>query len=383
MWFSWGCFMQLDKRCKFKYRALQNFYLYRRDKRNGIFYCRFRDGQTISTKETDIRKALVVAEKYFNDEKKSQNAIPHKTIKKPTLKNMTLVEVLKNYYQKDGEFVQYDERHGTHYLDNVLKFNNSMMSSIANNFDDEKMPSDVTRKDLIALQEKLLERGLSGKTVNNYLSIMRKIFLQLLDKEIISSDPFVGLKPCSYVKELRSCFPLPKIKGCFKTVSDKFDDIAFIACCTGMRKGEIERIQENDIIEKDGKLWLKVRGTKTVYSVRDVPLLEEAVPVIKRFCKEKYIERDWRTAVLNIGAKIGFDEKYVQENHIVFHSFRKLYKTLLTQANLNTSLVEMLMGHTTNNQMSNDVERIYFVSESADLSEVHKKVVEVLQYLIN
>lgn len=358
----------LDRRCKYKCRQVFQFYLFIRDKRNRIYYARYKNGRTITTGHTEIRKAY-----YYAD--KMQNQVEN------NLKTTDLQSILTNYYKKTSKYVAYDIKHGAHYTDKILDFNGHRMDIVAELLSDVESPAQVTRKRLLKLQEQLLARGLSGKTVNNYFSTLHKIFIQLLDKEIITSDPFTDLRPCSFEKEMRMCFPLPKIKGAFNRLDNKYDVLSFIGASTGMRRGEIERIQKDDVIVKDGKKWLKVRGTKSIYSVREVPLSDETEKAINSFLLEDIQQRDWKRAVLNTGQKIGLGQKYIEDNGIVFHSFRKLYKTLLTQANLNTSLIETLMGHSTQNQKSNDVERIYFVAESADLRGVHDKVVEVLKYL--
>lgn len=361
--------MPLDKRYKYSVKMIAEFYLYIRDKRSGIFYVRYPDGTTLSTHETDIKKAWSIASKGA----KAVRGISEKESRKNSLS-----KILLEYFVPNSVWLKYDIQHGLRTNDRLIQDYSYKMKVVADILGFKVKPKDVSRKMLIEIQDKLLEKGISGKTVNNYLTVIHRVFLQLLDREIIKADPFVGLRSCVGEKARRECFPLYALKGAFTGDLDRISLLAFVASVTGARRGEILRIQEGDIVTKNGTLWLNVRGTKSIYSARAVPITEYIASAIKRFCKEEYKDADFRICPQVVGQKIGFDKNFIDEHGIVFHSFRKVYKTLLTQCNLNTTLIETLMGHSTNNQASNDVERIYFVAEAADLSEIHKKVCDAL-----
>lgn len=341
----------LDKRCKHKIRHIQDFYFFIRDRRNHIFYVRFRDGKTVSTGCTDADSALRFALSYGAESHKAPE---------PTLR---FHDILSEYYEEDSTWQNYDVAHGTVLSDHDRRTAKSRMKRIISLLPDVRDAKSLTRKRLIALQGTLREEGCSAKTVNNYITDFHRVIKQLHDKEMIKSDPFTGLKKIQGEKLPRVCFPVQLLKGSFD--DSKLSLLAYIAIVTGARHGEFFRWNLN------GNL-LSIHGTKTMYSERTVPLSDESVRKLRLLEKEKVTQRDYPRSVEYMRDKLGY-----YEDGIVFHSFRKLFKTILTSANLNTTLVEMLMGHTTNNQQSNDVERIYFVAEKADLRGVYEKVTQV------
>jgi integrase len=341
----------LDRRCKHKIRHTQDFYFFIRDRRNHIFYVRFRDGKTVSTGCTDADSALKFALAYGAE------------IQKAPQKDSRFHDILLRYYDKDSSWQKYDTAHGTVLPDHDRKTAKSRMEKISSYLSDVKSADALTRKRLIELQETLKDAGLSAKTINNYFTDFHRIIKQLYDKEMLKADPFTGLKKVQGEKLQRICFPVQLLKGSFD--DSKLSLLAYIAIVTGARRGEFFRWDLNGSM-------LSIHGTKTAYSERTVPLSPEAVRKLKLLKNEKITAKDFPRAVEYMKEKLNYNE-----DGIVFHSFRKLFKTILTSANLNTTLVEMLMGHTTNNQQSNDVERIYFVAEKADLRSVYEHVTKV------
>lgn len=128
---------------------------------------------------------------------------------------------------------------------------------------------------------------------------------------------------------------------------------------------------------------MRIHGTKSEYSDRIVPLSENSANAIKTMIQRKCAtNKNIENCVKVIGSRICVSDDEIKKDGICFHSFRKMYKTILTSANLNTSLVETLMGHSTNNQSSNNVERIYFVEDKADMSKVYNEVIEAFLFLL-
>lgn len=373
--------MAQDKRYKYRRKETAQFYIFQR---NRIYYVRYKEiNKTVSTGKTNYNDACIFAHLFFNTLKIEQISTKNSIQKHDSNnKNILLKDVLQSYYVNGSLYSEYDIKHGSRYNSKILQKNHYRIMQIAKHLTDVQYPKDLTRKRLIVLQEQLLNDGLSGKTVNDYMSTFHKIYKQLADKEIIKDDPFIKLRPCAHTKEIRLCFNIEDMEGIFRECNSVNETLAFIGCCTGMRRSEIERIEKEDIVLKNGQYWLKVRGTKSQYSVREVPIFQKLKTAIESVIGSHWINQNFKRAVKEVAQKMGYDETYIAENGIKFHGYRKLYKTILTQSNLNTTLVETLMGHTTQNQMSNDVERIYFVSEKADLSEIHKLVVEKLKYLV-
>lgn len=366
---------ELDKRYKYSLQIKKPFYLYRKYKKSGIFYVRFHNGKTISTHSTNIQSAYDFAVNYldYNQETNAKNQ-----------KTNAFQETLRNYYVRGSKWTEYDKIHGSEYSDKVLSQNHFACLKMADFLADVKDFSSLTKSRLHKLQEQLLSSGLTGKSVNNYIAILHKIYKQLIDKELVDSDVFTGLRNCSHEKKRRLCFPIESFKEYFKSskLLDQYDLLAYCAIITGARRSELQRLKKEDIEPCNDFYILRIRGTKSEYSDRTVPLSSCGADAVKRMIDEKTAtSRNLNKCTSYIGSRIGFSDEQIKADGICFHSFRKMYKTILTGANLNTSLVEVLMGHSTDNQGSNNVERIYFVSQRADMRDAYKKVINSLSFL--
>lgn len=364
----------LDKRYKYTLRLTSPFYLYRKYKKSNIFYVRFKDGKTISTRATDIQSAYDFAVRYLENN----------SGQKSDMSQDSFHGVLRGYYCPGSKWTKYDEIHGSRYTEKTLSQNRFACRRMSELLQDVKEFSGLTKARLHRLQEELLQAGLTGKSVNNYISVLHKIWKQLLDKEIVQTDPFAGLRNCVHVKRRRMCFPADSFRGYFDSAGkmDFADLVSYCAIVTGARRGELMKLKPEDIEEYKDTHILRIHGTKSEYSDRSVPLGKKAKDAVERMIRERAASLyTVRTCTETVGKRIGYSEEKIKEEGICFHSFRKMYKTILTAANLNTSLVETLMGHSTDNQSSNNVERIYFVSERADMAETYRKVIDAFSFL--
>ena len=140
---------------------------------------------------------------------------------------------------------------------------------------------------------------------------------------------------------------------------------------TGCRLSEIYLCEDL----KNG--YLKINGTKTKNAVRTIPVLPETLACLE-YLQSGFRTSAYKESVIEAGRLCGFDEKYIEDNHIVFHSFRKMYKTLLESCNINNNWIEYYMGHS----QTRTVNQLYFIGSSADDSEVYPKVIEALRRFV-
>lgn len=308
----------LDKRCKYKVRETSPFYLFR--KHREIYYAYYPLYKlTRSTGETNIINAYSSAQDILV------------RIKLPPARLYSVPEDKKR--QRDLRKVQ------------------SFISDIS---------KPLTPSIIKSLQKKLLDSGLSIKSVNNYIYVLRRYY----------NEPFPYYKPITgHVAEYRSCFPITSFYGFYSKCNTRLHYIAFIAMTTGARVGELKHF------EVDGE-YLWILGTKTKNAKRRIPLLPETKECLH------YLEGGLRTAgykesVVESGKLVGFDSDYIEENRIVFHSFRKMYKTLLESCNIPNTFIEYYMGHA-----QSDVNNLYFIGDKADDSEIYPKVIEALRRFV-
>ena len=357
----------LDHRYKHRIKERKPFYLWIKYPSSKIYYVKFKSGKTYSTKTTDLFKAYETASKLQQTLDMSKLYPFHK--------------VLNEYYEEGSKYLEYEVSHGMSFDEKGVSERRAKCKVISDMMKDIKHFNEVTKPRLALLQKQLLDKGLNGKTVNGYLGCLRKVFRYFLDNGMIEDDVFLGLRPCSNKKGIRLCFPMSDLKGVFSKVEpNPMSDLVHIAVVSGMRKGEIKRMSPSDIIEKDYGHWLHINGTKTENAPREVPITKELVEVIKRFDPSVLNDRFFAKSVMWLAKTLGYSESYVKENGIVFHSFRKVYKTLLTSSNINKDLIEEAIGHSQPTYSMNSVDKSYLCLEMADRKKEHSLFLDALKY---
>ena len=312
----------LDKRCHYKVRELQQFYLFVKHKK--IYYAYFPQYKiSRSTKCTDLHKAYVAAWEIYENLSDVQNKVLFKPLS-------------DKKRQRD--------------LKRALTFI------------DQTKP--LTSNSIKKMQEKLIQSGVTGKTANLYVYVLRRSY----------QGKFPEWKPLEHTAVYRSCFPIVPFYNFYQKCTTRLHYLAFFAMTTGCRAGEIYNCEP--VITED-RIYLKINGTKTKNAVRTIPALQETLD-----CME-YLRAGFRTAaykesVIEAGKLCGFDNDYVEENHIVFHSFRKMFKTLLESCNIPNTFIEYYMGHS----QSSTVNQLYFIGSSADDNNVYPKVIEALRRFV-
>lgn len=217
-----------------------------------------------------------------------------------------------------------------------------------------KKPEQLTLARVIQIQKTMLETGISGKTVNNRMSCLSK---------------YVKFPPVPHTKVVRKCYPIEKLYH----IGNK-NLLALIGITTGMRKGEFSTCE---VTYTNGKSYLQVNGTKTENAVRKVPIPEELIPYINEMKSKSWSDRDFRRAVDEIGQYIGVDPS---KDNIVFHSYRKCFKTAMMSAGIDSLWQEYYMGHSLDK--SNVVSKVYFIPEAADDSMVYEQMIKMIRQFI-
>lgn len=309
----------LDKRCKYKVRELSDFYLFVKHK--VIYYAYYpKQNVTKSTGCTNVHDAYIRACNIYESVKKGRNTIMYKPV--------------------GNKSDQYKL--------------NKMLRLI-----DQSKP--LTPNAIKQLQHKLLETGVSGKTANNYICILRKSY----------QGEFPEWHCVEHKAVYRKCIPIKLLYGFYGKCRTRNDYIAFFAMTTGCRLGEI--FTSEPIITED-HYYLRINGTKTKNAVRVIPVLKETLDCFL-YIKAGSSTFDSKEVVSDTGVKVGIDTDYINKNNIVFHSFRKCYKTLLESCNINPTWINYYMGHS----QTSSVQQLYFIGSSADDSEVYPKVIEALK----
>lgn len=309
----------LDKRCRHKVRDLQSFYLFRK---HGYYYYAFypQYNKTKSTGELNIQNAYTKAWDILAELVDNQN--------------------VKLYMPLDNKKRQKDLLRVLSYIDQTKPLTSAMITK---------------------MQNKMKAEGLSGKSINNYTYILRKSYTRT----------FPHWTPLNHTATYRSCFPIQSFYGFWQKCNCRLHYLSFFAMTTGCRLSEIVSC------EPYGNGYLKINGTKTKNAVRIIPVLNETLSCLE-YLRVGFKTESYKDSVIEAGKLCGFDRDYIESNHIVFHSFRKMFKTLLESCNIPNSFIEYYMGHS----QTSKVNQLYFIGSSADDSEVYPKVINALRRFV-
>lgn len=329
-----------DKRCKYKIRECKDFYLFIKHKESHIYYAKFPEYNKIaSTGKTNIKQAYQEAYRIYGS---------------LGIATTPFHELLLNTY-KESYYKTY----------NMAKKLSGLLSDI-------KTLEQVTLQRLVKLQEQLAATGISGKSVNNYISLLRKLWK---NKEY---NPFQHLSPMEHTKTIRQCFLVESFTGFGNFIKQhKYLLLPYLAITTGMRAGEF-KTAEPVIIHN--RLYLQINGSKSENAVRRVPITQKVADAYSEYKKNGFAKAAWKESVYMSGALFGYDKDYIDKHNIVFHSFRKMYKTILEGNNINNLWIEYYMGHSI--LQSSDVNKLYFNPLAADDSLIYEQVLKALEFLL-
>lgn len=197
---------------------------------------------------------------------------------------------------------------------------------------------------------------------------MREMFEKAVDNKLISSNPASGVILPQGTKNSRRSLTASE-EAAFLTAAKKHQHgllFMFMYGC-GCRPSEAAEIRGRDIIEKDGKLILHIRGTKTKASDRYVPIppavaemipdkLEPFLPVVRTKEGNKISPRRQRGAwqhmeyLMNIelGCKTYRNQlvpPYPLADDLCSYCLRHTYCTNLQRRGVDIRQAQYLMGH--------------------------------------
>ena len=222
---------------------------------------------------------------------------------------------------------------------------------------DKLKRSDVKEWIQIQLEE------ISPKTVSNYLASVRGIIDVAIDKEVIKHNVAKGIKlPTHYTEEIEP-FNSEEVKLLLKNANSFFKLYLAMGFYTGMRTGEILGLQYSDIDFDKKVIYVsrtigegKISTPKTRKSIREVPILDDLLPYLKKPANSLWLfsRKD--------GTRLGrFGENRYREWHKLLDAckiaYRKPYATrhtfivsMLKHSNLSILEIAQTVGHA-NSQM--------------------------------
>jgi site-specific recombinase XerD len=201
-------------------------------------------------------------------------------------------------------------------------------------------------------------RGCSHNTSIKYVANFKKIVRIALANGWLRVDPFANIRykfedvDLAYLdeKELKMLMKMQLPNNRMQQVKD-----VYLFCCfTGLAFVDVKSLAPEDIVDNDGRLWIKKRRTKTK-NWSNVPLLEPAKQIldkyknhptcIKKSCLLPVVSNQKMNAYLKEIAEIAGIEK-----HLSTHTARHTFATTVTLGNqVSMEVVSKMLGHSSVN----------------------------------
>jgi integrase len=198
------------------------------------------------------------------------------------------------------------------------------------------------------------------KTVSNYLTSVRGVIDIAIDKEVIKHNVATGIKLPTHYSEDIEPFSEQEVRLLFNNANEFLKLYLAIGFYTGMRTGEILGLMYSDIDFDKKVIYVKrsisegkVTTPKTRSSIREVPILDDLLPYLKKPARSLWIfsRQD--------GTRLGrFGENRYREWHTLLDTchlkYRKPYTTrhtfivsMLKYSDLSVMEIAQIVGHTT------------------------------------
>ena len=206
----------------------------------------------------------------------------------------------------------------------------------------------VSMKHLVEFEEYLLiKRNLKQVTVNKSIQRLKKIIRYAIGHEWLDKDPWLLHKQKSVQIEIKYLSKVELDKVLSSELLDpkikRARDCFVFQCFTGLGYAELKELSMDDIIEKDGILWIKLNRKKTNRKI-NVPVLPPAKKILEsyNFCLPVISNQKY-----NLYLKIMAKELKIETN-ISSHLARKTYtSTVLLENNIPLKVASRLLAHTT------------------------------------
>nr|MCR5606282.1 tyrosine-type recombinase/integrase [Treponema sp.] len=236
----------------------------------------------------------------------------------------------------------------------------------------KKLVSRIKLSDLKNLRQKLLDNGLTASYVNLVMTIYRIVFSIIIDKDIVSENPFKNLKAIRVDEKKRGILTQEEYIELMRPDNiekywngDKVNYlINLIASITGLRVGEIKALKGNCIYPDhitiahsyNDKTGLGLQKTKR--GVDEIPIPKRLYEMIIQLVKapDKYVftlkgKKPPTTYSINTHfydalEKIGIDKNKREERNIVFHSWRVFANTYFIGKGIARDKVQEITRHT-------------------------------------
>ncbi len=206
--------------------------------------------------------------------------------------------------------------------------------------------------------ELIQSKGLSRKTVNNIVGVLRIITDYALADNILMFDPLRGIRPLKSDADTRDGFTYDEAVKIFNSEweSPVFKLISITAAVTGMRISEIFAISKKTLTEKyidvSKQIYRGVLCPCKTKEKRKVPIPKKLYTALKNelnrtseeFCFGKVSGTVVMRQLKKVLNNLGMEEERKQRG-LCTHSWRHFFNTYLLANNVTEIKVKAVMGH--------------------------------------
>jgi len=342
-----------------------------------VYYVRYLDnGKVVPSHWCTHTNNKILAEKFAieNRERLLSAYYERKVVKKPSAE---LFSIFKNYYAENSQYLHTDALRGRIIGDRTrVTAHNAIQTYFVPYLKKERI-KDIDQIDaplMARFQNSLLDKGIKPQTINGYCSYISKVFSNLIVGGAVKVNPCASLpslRKTSENQKIRGCYEINKIKGVFNKRWN--NELSYLLCLTiyttGMRNGEMDKIQIKDIISINNIPFIDIPKSKTTNGIRIVPLHDFVYKKLSAYIKKKSKKADdylftsegkqpcserYNAANTELAGFTGYTPEKLKAENITFYSGRHFWKTLMDSENLG-DIEEYFMGH----RVSSDVAKRY------------------------
>ena len=206
----------------------------------------------------------------------------------------------------------------------------------------------INGKETKAFRNWLAEKGLSASSVNAILAACKSFYDFLLDEEIVKGNPFANSRLRLKEPDRKPAFlteeEMIKIEEAMKKLPSHIRLAFETMLWTGLRVSEVASLTGDDVIEEEGKVFLRVRAGKG-QKERLVPVMDKEIAIeLLKLSKDK-----GKASLFGVtdGTLKDYAHKVKKASGVHFHSHR-LRHTLATRLlakGIPIDVVQRVLGH--------------------------------------
>lgn len=228
---------------------------------------------------------------------------------------------------------------------------------------------DVKRDTAKGYLDSLTERGVSNKTSNIHLSVLRYIFKTIADEAKLTENVWLKFNSLTVTREGRRELTIDELTLVCSKATGEMKTLFCIGLYTGLRLGDCATLKWGEVDLKRGlirRVPNKIRrkkGAKGLVQISIHPVLNDALTAIQASKTEGYVLPETSAMYLaGLRSKLtnhiqahfeacGITTKRERENgvrrvvEVGFHSLRHTFVSMCAMNNVPLSVVQSLVGH--------------------------------------